>query len=305
MKRKQRTAKEEQRLEELLGRYFDQAARKGAPDSGAFDSDKVYDTVQRNIAWHRQRRNLIWAAAGLTAVLCTMASLFWHPAPKPVLAMRELKTGAGQVKQVKLEDGSIVWLNAGSRLQYPEHFGQDNRQIQIAGEAYVEVTADSKRPFEVITGNVCTKVLGTAFNITAYPEQRLTEVTVISGKVSLQAVNDNKQPGTVVGPDQQAVYAADGQRIAFHEHVAAAASLRWKERRLVFTGKKLSQVVAAVERWYGIKIQLGSALSDCTISADFTGEPAEQVLQVLAQLANGAVQRQDSVYQLTGKGCGY
>jgi transmembrane sensor len=295
MKRKQRTAKEEQRLEELLGRYFDKAAREGAPDSGAFDGEKVYDTVQRNITRRNQRRNLVWAAAGTMAVLCTLAALLWRPAAQPVLAMRQTQTGAGQVEQVKLEDGSIVWLNAGSRLTYPEHFGQDKRQIQIEGEAYVEVIADSKRPFEVITGNVCTKVLGTAFNITAYPEHRRTEVTVISGKVSLQAVSGNTQPGTIVGPEQQAVYASDGQRIAFYEHVAVETSLQWKERKLVFNGKKLSQVVAAVERWYGIKIQLGSALSDCTISADFTGEPAEQVLQVLAQLANGAVQRQDSV----------
>jgi transmembrane sensor len=288
--------KDDGRLEDLVGRYFRKAEESGVDDSGDFDSEGVFRRIGSNISAKRRQLRIFWAAAAGILLLLGVTALWRYPAKNNSVAMMtERSAGPGRVLQVQLEDGTAVWLNAGSKLRYPAGFAADRREVFIEGEAYLEVSKDAKRPFLVRTGNVVTRVLGTSFNVAAYPEDALVEVTVLTGKVGLG--------NTPLSPGQQAASSQDGKIVAFRENIDAGEAIRWKEHKMIFNGKRLSQVSASLERWYGIEIRPDAHLAGCTISADFTGAPVESVVAVLAQLVNGKVVRNAGGYRITGKGC--
>lgn len=300
MKRKRSIAqKEDDKLDDLVGRYFKKAEASGVEDSGEFDGEKVFRRISRNIAGQRKRMWMRWAAVASIAAL--LGALFlWQQRPagtSSVAAMTERSAGIGRTLQVQLEDGTVVWLNAGSTLRYPATFAADKREVFIEGEAYLEVSQDAGRPFSVRTGDVVTKVLGTSFNITAYPGDRQVEVTVLTGKVSLG--------NTVLTQGQQAACTQNGAVVAFSKQIDAAEAILWKDHKVVYNGKRLAQVAASLERWYGVEIRPDAKLADCTISADFTGEPVDSVMAVLAQLVNGKAVRTANSYRITGEGCNY
>lgn len=303
MKRRKHTHQENKKLEQLIDRHFEQAADSGIPPMSDFDEQGVLDRIGRGIRKRKMRTILLQAAAA--AVLISVSVLAWQVTPtrkQPAQAsMLQFDAGTGQRTSITLEDGTTVWLNAGSHLRYPSAFAKDKREVFIEGEAYLDVREDAQRPFLVHTGDVTTRVLGTTFNIVAYPEEKRIEITVLSGKVSTSGKGDS----TLLTPDQQAVYAAGGQLMAHHRIADAAETIHWKSNKLIYKGKQLSQVIAALERWYGIQIKADNALLQCTVSADFTGEPADKVLQVLASLVNGAMTQENGIYSITGKGCNY
>lgn len=311
MKRKRIIRKtDDGKLDDLVGRYFQKAEGAGVEDSGTFDSDGVYQKIKDNITTKTRRlktqTRIFWAAAASIAVLLgILAVLQQRPtANRSSVVMAAQSAGTGRTLQVKLDDGTVIWLNAGSTVRYPATFAVDKREVFIEGEAYLEVAQDAKRPFMVYTGDVVTKVLGTSFNVAAFPADKQVEVTVLTGKVSLSSRSGNAA-GTLLTQGQQAAYAQDGKLLAFNKDVDAAESILWKDHKMIYNGKKLSQVAASLERWYGIKISPDAHLSACTISADFTGEPVESVMTVLAQLVNGKAIRTANGYQLTGEGCIY
>lgn len=299
MKRKRSIRKKDDgKLEDLVSRYFRKAEESGVEDSGDFDSEGVFGRIRNNISTKRRQTRIFWAAAAGILLLLGITALWRYPVKDAAVAtMTERSTGAGRTLQVQLEDGTTIWLNAGSKLRYPAAFAADRREVFIEGEAYLEVGQDAKRPFLVHTGNVITQVLGTSFNVTAYPEDKQVEVTVLTGKVSLA--------NTPLSPGQQAACSQDGKMIAFRENINAGETIRWKEHKMIYNGKRLSQVAASLERWYGIEIRPDVHLAGCTISADFTGEPVESVMAVLAQLVNGKVVRNAGGYTITGEGCNY
>ena len=117
-------------------------------------------------------------------------------------------------------DCTRVWLNAASELMYPDHFSADQRKVVLKGEAYFEVTKDVKRPFSVVLGDMEVKVLGTSFNVSAYPGVK-RQTTLIEGQVA--SVNVMNYVG-------------------------------WKEHRFVYENKLLEEVLEDLERWYDVEV---------------------------------------------------
>ena len=151
----------------------------------------------------------------------------------------------GEYKLV-LADGTRVWLNAASELMYPDHFSADQRKVVLKGEAYFEVTKDVKRPFSVVLGDMEVKVLGTSFNVSAYPGVK-RQTTLIEGQV---AVNWHRQQ-VVIRPGQQAVETDEGLRVA---SVNVMNYVGWKEHRFVYENKLLGEVLEDLERWYDVEV---------------------------------------------------
>ena len=149
----------------------------------------------------------------------------------------------GEYKLV-LADGTRVWLNAASELMYPDHFSADQRKVVLKGEAYFEVTKDVKRPFSVVLGDMEVKVLGTSFNVSAYPGVK-RQTTLIEGQV---AVNWHRQQ-VVIRPGQQAAETDEGLRVA---SVNVMNYVGWKEHRFVYENKLLGEVLEDLERWYDV-----------------------------------------------------
>ena len=179
--------------------------------------------------------------------------------PKAILVMNagepiELKEGESrQVADEKgeyfviLSDGTKVWINSDSELEFPNRFGEDIREVKLKGEAYFEVTSDSRKPFYVLAGETKVHVLGTAFNVSAYREDRQTEVALLRGKVSF----DVKDKVYVLVPGEIATLNREsGETIVRKGDVAAIVD--WKAGRFNFEDMSLEELTVKLSRWYGV-----------------------------------------------------
>jgi ferric-dicitrate binding protein FerR (iron transport regulator) len=149
--------------------------------------------------------------------------------------------------QIELSDGTIVFLNADSRLKYPTSFGSTERKVYLEGEAYFEVSKDAVRPFRVETKDVVIEVLGTSFNVNAYPEQSSTSTTLATGKVQ---INKGEQQ-VLLQPGEQACSTDTG----FIVHtVDVREFISWKDGLFIFNNMSLEQIMRQMERWYGLSV---------------------------------------------------
>jgi len=304
-------------LEGLIARYFDKQSENDDADQTegqAFDKNKVYNKVLSGI---REKENnscrriyVLRVAASILLVFSLSFVLYMKKNEignwlNPVRLV-EARAAKGQTVLVKLEDGSRVWLNSDSRLTYPERFEGEKREIHLTGEAYFEVVHLAKKPFIIESGEVKTVVLGTSFNIKAYPHNRKVEVTVLTGKVAVITPDSKKETANTVyvTPDLKATYARDHVGIQTTS-VKAKESIGWKEGKMLFNNTPLGQAIEEIERKYNVKLSCSDRIRECTITttADLNDEGLGKVLKVMATTVNGSVSYQKGTYYLDGKGC--
>jgi len=160
-----------------------------------------------------------------------------------------VKTPRGGQYKLVLPDGTQVWLNAESELTYPESFGVGERSVTLRGEAYFDVTKSQQGAvFVVRTPEMDVKVLGTKFNINAYPDDGATKTTLIEGSVSIQTVEGY---AAIIKPGQQAYQTIHGIQI---DQVDTHAPVAWKEGYFAFENTRLSDIVRQLSRWYAISV---------------------------------------------------
>lgn len=164
--------------------------------------------------------------------------------------LNTLETPLGGEYHVVLSDGTKVWLNAGSRLTYPENFLGEKRTVTLDGEGYFEVQHAERIPFIVHTNGMDIEVLGTKFNIKSYSPEEKTVATLINGRIS--AVVSGKEP-LLLRPDQQAVLDVSQGKLTVHE-VIARDYAAWKEGRFIFKEEGLEAVMNDIARWYDIRV---------------------------------------------------
>jgi ferric-dicitrate binding protein FerR (iron transport regulator) len=149
--------------------------------------------------------------------------------------------------QLRLPDGSQLWLNAGSTVCFPNRFAANERRISIQGEAYLEVAQESAHPFVVETAGMNVTVLGTAFNIRAYEDVNTKKVSLISGSVKVAA--DAKQ--VMLKPGQEAVSAGSTLQVAIAD---MEATLAWKDGLFIFRSESLPSIMEDIAHWYGVNV---------------------------------------------------
>lgn len=148
-----------------------------------------------------------------------------------------------------LSDGTRVWLNSETSIQYPVVFGTKERRVFIQGEAYFEVAKDAKKPFTVQFMSSSVTVLGTSFNIRAYPEEKQSQTTLAEGSVRIYS------PGSsiLLKPGEQAeVNALSGEMVKKEVEIKTFTS--WKDGRFVFEQEPLENIMRTLERWYDIRV---------------------------------------------------
>ena len=145
-----------------------------------------------------------------------------------------------------LSDGTVVTLNADSKIHYPDHFMGKDRQVSLEGEAFFEVAKDSLKPFVVKTNGIDVRVLGTAFNLKAYPDEH-QQTTLVRGAV--EVVLDKQQ--VLLHPGEQVTCIDKELRI---EQVDVRPYIAWKNERFVFENEPLEGVLKKLERWYNITV---------------------------------------------------
>lgn len=189
----------------------------------------------------------------VAVVLLTLCSSFafnYFLEKSEPLAMQKITVPAGQRININLPDGSNVWLNANTTIEFPLSFTKENRTLFLDGEAFFDVKRDEKHPFIVHTKRYDVKVLGTKFNIESYSDSENFETTLINGKVSLTAhSNTNKE--IILMPNQKA-YLQNG--ILNIENVDDFTQHRWIEGLICFKNAEFQSIMKKFEKYYEIKI---------------------------------------------------
>jgi len=176
-----------------------------------------------------------------------------------------------------LPDGTVGMLNSGSYLSYSIPFN-NNREVNLEGEAWFEVSRDENHPFEISTGNSTVKVLGTSFNVSAYPAENYVEVVLQQGKVEFQ---DNKGDEKVTLLPSERLVFQDGN---ISKSVTDPAKYNaWTEGKLVFRSDPMAEVARRIERWYNVKVELADQeLEKYSFRATFLDDTLEEVLRCLS-----------------------
>jgi transmembrane sensor len=166
-------------------------------------------------------------------------------------AINKIETPKGGQYQVILPDGTHVWLNAASSLTYPTPFSGMERRVSLKGEGYFEVTRDAKRPFKVdVDGQTEVKVLGTNFNINAYPEEKTMNTTLLEGAVLLQS----NALSSMLVPGQQGQVARNGDPIVLVNQADIDQVIAWKNGFFSAHSASLEMIMRQVERWYDVNV---------------------------------------------------
>lgn len=191
------------------------------------------------------------------------------------ISINTVTTPEGGTYRVVLPDGTRVWLNASSYIQFPSAFTDNERLVKTSGEVYFEVMKDPSRQFVVQSPHARMEVLGTHFNVSDYNDDIYAKTTLIEGSVAVSSSSGKVvlQPGSQAQIDRAAdikVQEADVE-----------AEIAWKNGLFIFNGAKLPSIMKQVERWYQVKV-----IYKTEITSDFVGvirrdEPLSKLLQLL------------------------
>jgi transmembrane sensor len=243
-----------------------------------------------------------WTVAA-AAILVVAGTCVWYfrgnrDGSRTQYADRMVKVGNGRRSKIMLSDGTAVWLNAGSRLYYPEAFAGSKREVTLDGEGFFDVAKHEGMPFMVHAGQLTIKVLGTRFNVKAYRGEPAVSTTLISGKVQvmMDGEPDKKimlspnEKLTVMNPVPETEATPDRVGNALHYQVqgvpkAGDDSLpetAWIENRLAFSNETFEEVARMLERRYDVQIDIADArLREVHLSGVFEKETIQQVLEIL------------------------
>jgi len=222
----------------------------------------------------------------------------------------EIMTRKGVRKQLVLPDGTKVWLNADSKLSYDNSMNEDDvRSVNLEGEAFFDVVKDVHRPFFIVTKEISIKVLGTVFNVKAYPDEDKTETTLLEGSIEL-VVNERPKEKFMLKPnerlevkkntitDAMGGIASDSVsnntaltnniiltignlskvNVDNHEYIKETS---WVDDRLVFKDETLEEIVPRLERWYDLNIEITEKLKTYRYTGIITKESIGQVLTAM------------------------
>lgn len=180
-----------------------------------------------------------------------------------------LETPVGGEYQVVLSDGSRVWLNAVSELSYPSDFIGDNRVVKLKGEAYFEIQPNEKKAFIVITNKMDVKVTGTAFNVSAYEDDKDTHTTLVEGTVD---VNVKRENGNIqeyrMNPGMQ-VLVDEKNPLGECNYVDVSKYTAWRNGVFIFEDDPLDEILKKISRWYNVDFVFNDpGLKDISFTAD-------------------------------------
>ncbi len=252
-------------------------------------------------------------AASIAAIILISITLFINLQNKKSAEMElaasnipylERANPNGQKSKIILSDGTTVWLNAASKIRFPEKFELTERKVFLEGEAFFDVTRDENRPFVIQSENAVTTVLGTTFNVKSY-EKEPVQITVASGKVKVKTKNDNsfRNDELVLIQNEQITFSPESGELT-KKNVDSNYFLSWKEDVIRFDNTKLSEVAKTLERWYDKKITIeNEKLNNCKLVAEYKNEKLYNVLQSLKFSLGIDFKVLDNEIIISGKGC--
>ena len=204
-----------------------------------------------------------------------------------------LETPMGSKLRTTLPDGTEVWQNSGTTLQYPVRFTKHHREVRLSGEAYFHVSSDKKNPFFVKTDDGTIKVTGTRFNVSAFPDDHFSSVVLEEGQVFYLPANQEKP--VILYPNERIIYLKDQHKL-IRGKTDVEKYTSWKEGKLIFRNDPLSDIIRRLKRWYNADIVLSDPsekLGGLTFTMTIENETLPQVIDYITQAANLNLKRKD------------
>ena len=165
-------------------------------------------------------------------------------------SMTTIYCAFGDKSNIILPDSTKVWLNSGSKLTFNSDFKHGGRKVLLEGEAYFSVSKDKSNPFRVKTSDVEIKVLGTQFNVKAYPEEISVSTTLVEGSLQVSGPNENR----LIKPDEKLIFDKRTGIMTLNKLTDTSPDIDWKKGRLVFRNESLEELETRLERWFDVDI---------------------------------------------------
>jgi len=267
-------------------------------------SEKSWNTIQDQLlqksykGWHSSRKmNQFFRIAAIFFFVLSLGSAVYFVSNQ-YKTTPEFFTSVvaenGQISKVELPDGSVVWLNSGTKLRYSNLFAADNRNIDLNGEAYFQVSKNKELPLIVTSGELQVKVLGTKFNVSAYPSSENIDVVLESGKVELlSTVLESFQ--YQLKPGERATFSKAGRQLAV-SRVNTAKYTSWKDGIINIYNQPLDELVKRLETRYNQKFEYTKELKDYHFTFTIKNESLDEIIDLMEKVAPvKAVQKDDII----------
>lgn len=260
-------------------------------DEESFESDKAYQMFRNRVylaGFASQTRRRKYTMRHFLAYAATIASLitltlFAYFYTKPSLSanhfISNIEVPYGSKSQIELNDGTKVWLNAGSKLCFPNDFGKKERKVYFEGEASFEVARNEKLPFIVQTKDIGIKVLGTTFNVNTYEERKEIKIALLEGEVELSSdIGGSVRMKT----NDIAFYDRASKKIAIHNDGVGDA-FGWRDNQLIFDNETFEQITLILERRFDVKFSIhDNSIKKRKFKGDFVNnETLEEILKIM------------------------
>lgn len=265
------------------------------PNENTYEAlEKVKNTIRHLESQKKHlkmRRILLRGAAVIIPVLLLLGGYFYI---NQEVEMIEATTSVNQQKQCTLPDGTTVLLNSCTKVTYPSKFKDSTRVVTLIGEAYFSVASNAAKPFIVQTNDLSVRVLGTRFNLSAYPTNDRTIATLNKGRIQVDIQSGKTDSGYILKPNQEIVFNKIDKSVSIN--TAKAESTDWKDGSLIFQDATFNDIVHTIERRYGVIIDYNKQdFQNTPYTLKFIhNESLEDVLKILQDVASGFEYKQEN-----------
>lgn len=248
---------------------------------------RLNENHERTIRSKNSKKKIIWFSAAAVAIAISCFFMLDIGVKKnkanPEIArhVNEITTRPGSKSRVELPDGSIVWLNAGSKLTYNKDFGKVKREVTLMGEGFFDVTKNKEKPFIINTSSITIKVLGTVFNVKAYQEDKQTETSLLHGSIEV-VIKKRPNDKIILSPSEKLIVENDISesrnktikdnnstteipdisnlvsinKLSYNPIDSAVAETEWINNKLIFRNESFYDLAIQMERWYNVQIEI-------------------------------------------------
>jgi ferric-dicitrate binding protein FerR (iron transport regulator) len=275
-----------------------------------YNSGKAYKNVKSRIGTTKKRSlslaksySLLKIAAVI--ILALVIGSVWLFSDNKLLKpeSEELALSDFGISTIELPDGSVVTLNHNSKIDFPTEFTSDVREVFIEGEGFFDVVPNPNKPFIIHAGKANIKVLGTSFNVNAYPDNENVEVVVSTGKVQVYTEETDKASSheVILDPGDKGIYVNASKELLKLQN-QDVNYIAWKTRHLIFSDTSLKEVIKQLNKLYGIEIKaVDPALEEMSYSGHFENNSIDFILEVISLTLDIEINEEGDYYLLNKK----
>ena len=270
-------------------------AAKLIDQTASVDVDRAYHTVSNKINRDNKTRSIFTTLTRIAAVFTipllafAIWTLFFQETEKSPVEMaqneitwQEIHSPVGMRSHVVLPDGTNLWLNAGSEVKYSIPFTRENRKVELSGEAFLDVVKNEQSPFVVKSGNAEVEVLGTQFNVNAYPEAEKIQVALKEGKVKFKFRKEDGNVKTAELNPNDYLQFDRNDKTARLENTNIEKYIAWHQHIMILDDTPMTELSGMLERWYGVKVVIANEeIKRYKFTTTFDNEPLHRVLELL------------------------